>query len=136
METPAAERHLNDEEVPYGNAALGYIVTADFIAALTMPYCVGGNMGPGLKRSFDIILLCTVEAARSEYIYRKVNLMLTGKSISADHLKDVAQIYSHTQEKAAVTTFRPLDLNDYRKLYDDWKKKANVDLKVFREMAL
>ena len=129
-----ATRNLTAAEISYAGA-IGTITKASLDNALATDYCVQ-VWSAALKKNFDIVLLCTVEAARSKYIYKKVNEMLSGKSADGDHLKDVAQMYSHTQTAAGVTAFRPLDTIDYHALYINEKERGNVSLTKYQTMGM
>ena len=129
-----ATRNLTAPEVSYAGA-IGQITKIVLDGALAQDYS-GSPWPAAVKKKFDIVLLCTVEAARSKYIYTLVNRMLGGGSVDGDHLKDVAQKYGHTQGAVGLNTFRPLDILDYRALFVNDKEKGNVVLDVYRQMGL
>ncbi|HRG96034.1 MAG TPA: hypothetical protein PLR99_07300 [Polyangiaceae bacterium] len=130
----AALRVLAPAEVSYAGA-IGAITKLTFENALATDYS-GAPWSAATKKAFDVVLLCTVEAARSKFIYTKVNTMLGGAAVDGDLLKDVAQKYGHTQTAAGLAAFRPLDLLDYRALYLNDKEKGNVALGVYGQMGL
>jgi hypothetical protein len=129
-------RNLSAAEVSYSAAAIGSITTHGLTNALSKNFTAAGAWSDEVKKSFDIVLICTVEAARSKYIYEKVNEMLTGKTIDADHLKAVAQMYGHTTAAAGIRGFKALDRRDYHAHYANQKEVGNVDLSTFTKMGL
>lgn len=133
-----ANRVLGPAELAYGHDNIGNINKGDFEKALKADFTAGGAWNADLKKKFDIVLLCTVEAARSKFIYSQVINMLTvlNKSVDGDLLKEVAQMYGHSQEAANHQQFKPLDELDYRALYYQDKEKGNVDLGRFNRMGI
>jgi len=131
-----ATRQLAAAEVAYSPAAIGQIQSATLTTALGTDFCAQGAWSAAVKKYFDVMLLCTVEAARSKYIYTLVSEMLKGGNVDGDHLKAVAQMYGHTQEAARIASFKPLAKLDYRALYLNKKELGNVDLGQFQTMNL
>ncbi|HQY61982.1 MAG: hypothetical protein IPQ09_16775 [Myxococcales bacterium] len=130
----AALRVLAPAEVSYAGA-IGALTTLTFQNALATDYS-GAPWSAATKKAFDVVLVWTVEAARSKFIYTKVNSMLGGAAIDGDLRKDVAQKYGHPRTAAGLAAFRPLDLFDYRALYVNDKEKGNVALGVYAQMGL
>ncbi|HEY7186762.1 MAG TPA: hypothetical protein VH436_09445 [Vicinamibacterales bacterium] len=129
-------RNLSEAELSYSKGATGDITTDTLINALSQNFVAAGAWEPPVKKAFDIMLLCTVEAARSKYIYEKVNLMLSKNTISGDHLKAVAQMYGHTTAAAGIRRFKALDTRDYHALYANVKGSGNVALDTFAAMGV
>jgi hypothetical protein len=112
-------RPITAQEAAYGNAAIGNINAQTLTTALNAaPPGPGANFN-AYKASFDVVLLCTVEAARSAVIYTRVLGVITNLAATTpgDELKDLAQMYGHTQAAAGVHAFRALDGKDYSAYY-------------------
>jgi hypothetical protein len=123
---------LSAAEIGYGHGAVGNITTQSYLNALSRNYVTAWN-----KDDFDIVLLCTVEAARSKYIYTQVNVMLArSTSVKGDDLKLIAQSYGHTQSSIHLDSFRPLSTIDYSSHYKDIAESNSVPAQKFRELFL
>ena len=128
----AGTKNLSAAEVGYGHGAVGDITAQRYIASLAQNYVTNWD-----KDRFDVMLLCTVEAVRSKWIYQQVNFMLTkNESISGDDLKEVAQSYGHTQASIHLTEFRPLSATDYSSHYKDIASTASTKANKFLELFM
>lgn len=125
-------RQLSAAEVGYGHQAVGQITVQSFIAAAAQNYVAYLD-----KSKFDVLLLCTVEAARSKWIYTQVNKMITTNvSIDGDDLKTVAQTYGHTQQSIKLVKFRPLSTTDYSSHYKEIALSGTTKAEKFRELFI
>jgi hypothetical protein len=130
--TATGTRNLSAAEVGYAHSAIGMITSGKFTNALQRDYTAAWD-----KADFDIILLCTVEAARSKYIYSQVNLMLARPvSINGDNLKEIAQTYGQTQQAVSMTEFRPLGQVDYLSLHRQIAPQGTTKAKKLQELFI
>lgn len=119
--TATGTKNLSSSELRYSSSAIGDITKDGFTSALRRDYFSNWN-----KEDFDIVLLCTVEAARSQYIFKQVKMMLGGTRIIGDQLKEIAQAYEQTQSAAKLQSFSPLTKLEYIAHYNEMKYKNLV----------
>jgi hypothetical protein len=134
--TGGQARALSAAEVGYGHGNIGQLSAINFTGALEADFSPA-QWPAATKTAFDIVLLCTVEAARSEFIFKQVMSMLGNRqTVAGDDLKAVAQSYAHTQGAANVAQFRPLSNIDYLALYrqNSAPGGANVNTATFQRL--